>query len=73
MFECVLSIEISTVGWILTKFCMDVILEGEGSWVGFHPVHSTPKVWGPKRESGMPLEPQPFICVGFGYFLRPHI
>ena len=44
---------------------MNVILEGEGSWVGFHPVPSTPKVLDPKRESGVPLEPQPFICQNF--------
>ena len=30
---------------------MNVILEGEGSWVGLHPVPSTPKVLDPKREN----------------------
>ena len=60
MCECLFSLEIQTAGWISTKFGTKVVLEGEGSWLGFKPVPPTLQVQGPKWVSGLPLEPQHF-------------
>ena len=44
MNVCVYSIEMQTVGEIAMKFGTEVVLKGEGFWVGFDPITlTTPK------------------------------
>ena len=62
---CLFSVEIQTAGQIAMKFGLEVVLKG-GKVLGgggVDPVLPTPRVWGAKRGSGGPLEPQPCVLV----------
>ena len=56
VYVCMFSIEIQTAGWILTKFGMEVALEGVRLLGFFALVLPTQWVRGPKRVFWVPLK-----------------